>query len=132
MLAHSVDVHHQQHQAPAEEKTPEVSPVKRPGGAQRAFVSEFISGHRGDYADKRSLFLACHDAYRRLKAAGGPEWDRLVRRGEVGNRVSLAGGNSFGYRRSGREQLQPSLKLGPCSKLVRSPWGFQHGLCIRG
>jgi hypothetical protein len=68
------------------------------GGPHRAFHSEFIAkaNRDGTYPDQKTKFVEANKAYKALKAAGGPEWARILRPGRLGTASAKAGGQAFG------------------------------------
>ncbi len=101
------------------------------GGPHRYFVRQWLSGaiqsaegslvgDQSSYGRKKS-FTRLWEAYRELKARGGPEWDNLVHHGALGTHASSAGGPAFGPKPS---RLPRSSVPGP--RLSR-PSAWQAG-----
>ena len=81
-------------------------PLQAYGGPARYFVRKWLIGaastpeqraHGAHDTESRSLsFAAMWEEYRRIKAAGGPEWQELVSQGKLGTEASRIGAASFG------------------------------------
>ena len=91
-------------QSEGEEDTSE--PSQGYGGPARYFVRQWLSGQvspperrlQGTTSkEQRSLsFKDMWEEYRRIKAAGGAEWDELVQEGKLGTEASKTGAAAFG------------------------------------
>ncbi len=96
------------------EEVPTVA-VTRTGGPQRAFMVTYLQEHGPGAEDQSALFTAANKAYRSLKRQGGPEWDALVKRGQLATESGRLGGITFCTQRAmqGRRGSSSSAIAGP-------------------